>query len=132
MAPRTPELEVVQAQAARLRTITGGTDWHSRIGERVLMEPVAEPDPPLHVALARVECAPDQRWAGTVSATWVAVVPIARSDALDPLLVLADLRAALQCDDDETTISAAEVELRSQGSNYAVVTITADVYVSIG
>lgn len=129
----TPELDTVTTQADALRLIDGGANWHTSIGRRVYLQPLADESPPDHIALADVSVEHDGRLAGLVSATWRAVVPIDRPDALDPLLVLADMRKALTCVDDRgrTAVNGCEITLRASGSNYAVVTVTASEYVSI-
>lgn len=130
----TPELDVVNAQAAALGLIDGGADWHTAIGARVYLYPLAEESPPDHVALAEVRVEHDGRLAGLVTATWRALVPVDRPDELDPLLVLADLRRALTCAGaraDKTRVEQVEIALRPSGSNYAVITVAASEYVSI-
>jgi hypothetical protein len=131
-APRTIELEVVDAQMARLRAITGGADWHTAIGQQVHWRPLAEQDPPRHVALISVEMEPADRFSARIAVEWQAVVPVTDQAGIEGLLALADLRAALVCDHPETRIESAQVALRDQGSNVVVISITAGQLISLG
>ena len=124
--PTSPERDLVLAQRSALQAIRGGADWHTRIGQRVALHPLAEQDPAAHLALASVEVSDIGEGMGEARVTWQAIIPLSgEDDSLQALGAVADLRSALVSACSRGPQEAGVlVTMRPDGSNYAVVRYT--------
>jgi len=125
--PSTPEFDAVNSQLANLKLIVSGADWWTNLGAGAGMYSIPGESPVLSCWPSEISTNVDpESGVGTITITWVALVPLDGEDSTPALAVIADMRAALvaECRAGDPEEVAATWTDRVPGSNYATVTIT--------
>ncbi len=124
--PSAPEYAAVNAQLIDLQQIVAGVDWSTNLGAGAAMEQPSGEEPSLSCWPSEIATSVDESSIGVIAVTWTAAVPLGGDEAVEALLVLADMRAALvaECTAGDPRELAAAWTRREAGSDYATVTIT--------
>ena len=124
--PSAPEYLAVNAQLIDLQQIVAGVDWSTNLGAGAAMEQPSGEEPILSCWPSEIATSVDESSIGVIAVTWTAVVPLGGDDAVEALLVLADMRAALvaECTSGDPRELAAAWTRREAGSDYTTVAIT--------